>query len=358
MNLDDTIDYYDYHLPEELIAQEPIAKRDASRLMVVDRKQGAIEHRQFTDLPTYLQVNDLLVMNDTRVVPARLIGIRTATGGKWEGLFLRKEGERDWRIIGQTRGTLQPGERITLLPPLGQSDQEACHVDTVEILLKERHEGGEWVVEPQSDVETFTLLSQYGVMPLPHYMKRDAVANDLERYQTTYAERPGAVAAPTAGLHFTPELFAACKSRGVESARVTLHVGLGTFRPVSVQKLADHKMHSEWFELPQGTVKSIEAARNQGGRVVAVGTTTVRTLESAAKAGPLAATTGDTNLFIRPPFEFQAVDAMITNFHLPKSTLLVLVSTFAGRELVKRAYEEAVAEKYRFFSYGDAMLIL
>jgi S-adenosylmethionine:tRNA ribosyltransferase-isomerase len=202
------------------------------------------------------------------------------------------------------------------------------------------------------------LLQQYGEMPLPHYMEREASAADTERYQTTYATRPGAVAAPTAGLHFTPDLLRQLEERGVGTARVTLHVGLGTFRPVSVERLSEHTMHSEWCELPQDTVAQIAETKQRGGRVVAVGTTSVRTMESFVREGELQAGAGETNLFIRPPFEFQVVDTLITNFHLPKSTLLVLVSTFAGRELILRAYEEAIREQYRFFSYGDAMLIL
>lgn len=359
MNPEDHIAFYDYELPGDLIAQQPADRRDASRLLVVDRRSQAISHRQFTDLPELLSSGDLLVRNNTRVVPARLFGVRTATGGKWEGLFLRDEDQGRWRIIGQTRGTLQPGERITLLPPADQTAQ----VERVELLLEKRMSGGEWLVRPLSSAGTLDLLHQFGTLPLPHYMQRSAVELDWERYQTTYAQKPGAVAAPTAGLHFTPEILDRCQQRGIETADVTLHVGLGTFRPVSSEHLDDHQMHAEWCELPDSTAAAITTTKARGGRIVAVGTTSVRTLEAVAGQGGegdvrLTGWQGETNLFIRPPYQFRVVDALVTNFHLPKSTLLVLVSTFAGRDLILRAYHEAIRERYRFFSYGDAMLIL
>lgn len=348
----DRIDHYDYELPEELIAQVPTPQRAESRLMVIDRQAGEIAHLHFFDLPKLLGSNDLLVMNNTQVVPARLTGRRQSTGGKWEGLFLRDVDPDHWRVIGQTRGRLQMGEKLellstnnTTLPPLLLSLVEKC-------------DGGEWIARPHSSQGTLALLQSYGDIPLPHYMRRAATSFDHQRYQTTYASRPGAVAAPTAGLHFTPEVLQACRTQGVDKAMVTLHVGLGTFRPVKATHLSDHQMHSEWCELTQETVAAIQACRSAHGRVIAVGTTTVRTLEAAAARGELAAWQGETDLFIRPPFEFQVVDGLITNFHLPKSTLLVLVSTFAGRELMLHAYQEAVRLKYRFFSYGDAMLIL
>lgn len=226
------------------------------------------------------------------------------------------------------------------------------------LVLQEKTDDGEWIVRPESDESTWQLLAHYGTMPLPPYLEREAVGMDWERYQTVYATAPGAVAAPTAGLHFTPQILDRCREREIETAPVTLHVGLGTFRPVSVERLSEHHMHHEWCELPAETVAWMERARSAGGRVVAVGTTTVRTLEAAARRGPLEPWRGETNLFIRPPFQFRSVDAILTNFHLPKSTLLVLVSTFAGRNLILHAYREAVRENYRFFSYGDAMLIL
>lgn len=346
---------YDYVLPEELIAQTPAEKRDASRLMIINREQGTIEHTSFNQLPTYLNAGDLLVLNNTRVVPARLIGIRTSTGGKWEGLFLRLESPNEWRLIGQTRGRLQPGERLTLTP----ADAASATPDaTLDLTLQTKNEDGTWIATPESTEPALTLLDRFGTLPLPHYMHRSAEMSDRERYQTTYAEKPGAVAAPTAGLHFTPEVFEACRQRQVETATVTLHVGLGTFRPVSVERLDDHKMHSEWCDVPEETVRKIESTKQRNGRVIAVGTTSVRPLESICQQGRLRPWQGETDLFIRPPFQFQVIDALITNFHLPKSTLLVLVSTFAGRELMLRAYEEAIRERYRFFSYGDAMIIL
>jgi len=377
MSAEELISHYDYHLPEHLIAQQPADQRDASRLMVIDRHSQTISHHVFRDLPGLLAAGDLLVMNNTRVVPARLNGIRTATGGKWEGLFLREEVDQQWRLIGQTRGTLQAGERITLLPnnrpqpadssaeistismePSPTEHDPKRHCPAVELLLKERQPGGEWICQPLTTLSTLEVLEEFGTLPLPHYMQRSASAADWERYQTTYAERPGAVAAPTAGLHFTRQIFQQCRLRGIETSQVTLHVGLGTFRPVSVEHLHDHQMHHEWCELPAETVQAIDRAQARKSRVVAVGTTCVRTLESVAQLGKLSPWTGETNLFIRPPFKFGVVDALVTNFHLPKSTLLVLVCTFAGRELVLRAYAEAIKNRYRFYSYGDAMLIL
>jgi S-adenosylmethionine:tRNA ribosyltransferase-isomerase len=348
----DSIDSYDYQLPAELIAQYPTERRDASRLMVLSRQSGAIAHQRFSDLPDLLKAGDLLVANETRVVPARLTGLRTATGGKWEGLFLREEGFGRWRIIGQTRGRLQAGEQITLLA--GDSSGSS---ETLTLTLLEKQDQGEWLVSVGSDASTWDLLDRYGAIPLPHYMHREAGSVDADRYQTTYARSPGAVAAPTAGLHFTPEVLDRCKERGIGFATVTLHVGLGTFRPVSVSRLSDHVMHHEWCQVPEETVSAILRTRESGGRVVAVGTTTVRTLESVAASGPLRAWSGATNLFLKPGSPFRVVDALITNFHLPRSTLLVLVSAFANREQVLHAYGQAIVERYRFYSYGDAMLI-
>lgn len=353
----DRIELYDYRLPEELIAQYPTERRDASRLLVVDRRTGTLEHRHFADLPELLRRGDLLVRNNTQVVPARLFGNRARTGGKWEGLFLREEPNHRWRIIGQTRGRLTPGERLTLHPARAdQADDQSP--DLLELLLEERTGPGEWICRPESTLDTLTLLRRFGTLPLPPYVDRGVAANDWERYQTLYASRPGAVAAPTAGLHFTPDVLSACERRGVSTADVTLHVGMGTFRPVSVERLGQHRMHSEWCELPEETADMVRQTQQSNGRIVAVGTTAVRTLESIAASGPVRSWQGETDLFIRPPFRFQVVDAMITNFHLPRSTLLVLVCTFAGRELMLRAYDEAIRCRYRFFSYGDAMLIL
>lgn len=358
MNQLEFIDHYDYELPPELIAQTPAERRDTSRLLVVERSSGAISHQQFSDLPTLLGSGDLLVMNNTRVVPAKLTGRRVATDGKWEGLYLRDEAAGQWRIIGKTRGKLAPGEEIALTPAGPELQRDQARKKHLLIKLIEKRDGGEWIVQPESSDSTPELLAEFGTMPLPHYMQREAGSADFERYQTMYAETPGAVAAPTAGLHFTPEVLQQCQVNGIDSAKVTLHVGLGTFRPVKVERLDEHDMHYEWCQLPAETVDKINQTKEQGGRVVAVGTTSVRTLEAVAAQGSLQAWQGETNLFIRPPYQFQVVDALLTNFHLPKSTLLVLVSTLASRELILEAYAEAIREKYRFFSYGDAMLIL
>ncbi len=349
---DDNIQLYDYSLPNELIAQIPAERRDASRLLVLDRKSGAVEHQLFVDLPSYLRHNDLLVVNNTRVVPAKLKGVRTATNGKWEGLFLREEPDHHWRLIGHTRGSLQAGETLTIVP----ADKKQSAAELILKLVK--RDFGEWIAQPQSDEPTLELLAKFGTMPLPPYMERDTEATDWDRYQTTFAKHAGAVAAPTAGLHFTPELLKRCEELGVNQAAVTLHVGIGTFRPVNVDRLSDHNMHHEWCELPVETVQAISDTKAKGGRVIAVGTTTVRTLESVCAAGPLRPWKGETNLFITPPWNFQVVDGLITNFHLPKSTLLVLVSAFSTRENILNAYHSAIAEEYRFFSYGDAMLII
>ncbi len=349
----DALSSYDYDLPPELIANHPLPQRDASRLLVLDRRSGEIAHREFRDFPSFIRPHDLLVLNETKVIPARLIGRRTATGGRWEGLFLGVTTSGQWRLIGHTRGKLQPGESITLEPVHASTSP-----DRLPLTLCERDDDGEWTATVENDAGHLTLLDRFGAVPLPPYIQRETPTDDdRERYQTTFARTPGAVAAPTAGLHFTPEILDRCRERGARVAKVTLHVGLGTFRPVSVERLGDHRMHYEWCQLPQPTVDAVAAARSAGGRVIAIGTTTVRTLESAAANGPLAPFAGETNLFIRPPYEFQVVDALLTNFHLPCSTLLVLLSAFTGREQVLAAYQAAIEERYRFYSYGDAMLV-
>jgi S-adenosylmethionine:tRNA ribosyltransferase-isomerase len=347
----DLVDNYDYDLPDELIARAPAAARDASRLLTADRSTEQIAHRRMRDFPELLRPGDLLVINETRVVPARLSGYRTATGGKWEGLYLGTAENGCWRVIGQTRGTLRPGETLTLRSA-GASGGELV------LGLEESCAEGEWLARPHSDRDALALLNEFGAVPLPPYIERDRpTPEDRERYQTVYARRPGAVAAPTAGLHFTPELLEACVARGAEIARVTLHVGLGTFRPISVQRLSEHRMHAEWCELTEETADAIRRVRAADGRVIAVGTTTVRTLETAAAEGEIRAFRGETDLFIRPPYRFRVVDALLTNFHLPRSTLLVLVSTLGGAELIRRAYQEAKSRQYRFYSYGDAMFV-
>jgi len=350
----DELNSYDYQLPEELIAQEPCRRREDARLLVVDRESGRFEHRSIGDLPEFLNPGDCLILNDTRVIPARLLGRRTATGGRWEGLYLGGTTSGGWRLISQCRGKLRVGEQITVTPAEDESSNQV-----LELTLTEQQDEGVWIAEPASHREALELLGQFGTLPLPPYIGRKiATKTDWERYQTTFAQKPGAVAAPTAGLHFTPELLKACGNRGVQYAFVTLHVGLGTFRPVTVEKLSEHRMHAEWCELSAETAARIHATQQQSGRIVAVGTTTVRTLESVAQTGALQPWQGETDLFIRPPYQFRAVDCLLTNFHLPRSTLFVMVCTLAGRELMRAAYMEAILEEYRFFSYGDAMLIL
>lgn len=347
------ISAYDYELPQELIADRPLPERDASRLLVLDRRTGTLNHRMFREFPTLVRPHDLLVLNETKVIPARLVGRRTQTGGRWEGLFLGVTPTGDWRLIGQTRGKLQPGESITLEPARTASDP-----DRLQLTLRERTDDGEWSASIDRDADHLTLLDRFGTVPLPPYIERSTpTAEDRERYQTIYARTPGAVAAPTAGLHFTPAILDQCRQRGARIAAVTLHVGMGTFRPVTAARLSDHTMHEEWCELTRQTVEAIAEARQAGGRVIAVGTTTVRTLESAAAGRTLAPFCGQTKLFIRPPYEFRVVDALVTNFHLPRSTLLVLLSAFAGRDAILAAYRSAVAARYRFFSYGDAMFV-
>lgn len=345
----DRLSTYDYSLPDELIARTPLPTRDASRLMVLSRQTGEIQHGLIRELADWLKPHDCLVLNDSRVLPARLLGRRAATGGKWEGLYLGSDPSGAWRLIGQTRGYLRVGESVVIDGPRGPLGMR----------LVSREPGGVLMFQPERAGTAVDLLAEYGQLPLPPYLEREPDDEDRERYQTVYAANPGSIAAPTAGLHFTPELLQRCADRGATTARVTLHVGLGTFRPVSVENLDEHLMHSEWCEVSESTARAIEETRNRQGRVVAVGTTSLRTLESAALAqSPFAAWQGETRLFVRPPYSFRVVDALLTNFHLPKSTLLMLVSAFAGMELTRRAYEEAIRERYRFFSYGDAMLIV
>jgi len=342
---------YDYELPSHLIAQTPVPCRSDARLLVVDRASNSLSHKHIRDLPELLRTDDCLVINDTRVVPARLVGSRTQTGGQWEGLFLEADPNGLWRVMGKTRGKLTTGETVRLLNAAGRDD--------VELELVARQDDGTWIVRPGTSEETFALLERVGWVPLPPYIRKGRMVEaDREKYQTVYAEKPGAVAAPTAGLHFTEGLLRRIEEDAITVARLTLHVGLGTFRPISADSLAEHQMHSEWGSVGRECIEAIGSCRARGGRAVAVGTTSVRLLETAAAGGSLEPFSGHTDLFIRPPYEFRAVDALLTNFHLPRTTLLVLVYTFGGRELIRRAYEEAIREEYRFYSYGDAMLIL
>ncbi len=345
------LDAYDYEFPRRLIAQEPLPNRADARLLVVHRGDATFQHSHVRDLPQILRSGDLLIFNDTRVVPARLVGFRTLTAGHWEGLFLRSDEQGLWRLLARSRGKMAIGETITLV--------NAAGADDVRLRLVERAEDGVWVMHAESDEHTFALLDRIGRTPLPPYIRHgEMLPADRERYQTIYARQPGAVAAPTAGLHFTSELLKRLEVGGIGHAYVTLHVGLDTFRPISVERLADHPMHSEWGELSETTAQIIRDCRARGGRIVAVGTTSVRVLETVAASGDeMAAWSGWTNLFIRPPYAFKSVDALITNFHLPRTTLLVLVGEFAGRELIQRAYQEAIRQEYRFYSYGDTMLI-
>jgi S-adenosylmethionine:tRNA ribosyltransferase-isomerase len=337
---------FDYDLPPHLIAQEPAADRDAARLLVVDRSTGLLRHNHFRDLPDLLDPGDLLVPNDTRVLPARLIGHREKTGGKWEGLFLRETPDGLWELLAQTRGRPAIGEVIAVEP------------GPLKLTLRGRA-GGHWLTEPSPPGRPAELLAVSGRVPLPPYIRKGrAGAGDKERYQTVYARADGSVAAPTAGLHFTPAVFDALAARGIDRAYVTLHVGLGTFEPIKTADPTRHRMHSEWGEVPAATVEAVRACRARGGRVIAVGTTATRALESAACGGELRPWSGETDIFIHPPYKFRVVDGLITNFHLPRTTLLLLVAALAGPELVKAAYAEAVRREYRFYSYGDAMLVV
>jgi len=339
-------DLLDYDLPPHLIAQEPAADRDASRLLVVDRSTGRLSHHHFRDLPELLNPGDLLVLNDTRVLPARLVGKRARTGGKWEGLFLRETPDGLWELLAQTRGHPAVSEVIAVEP------------GPLRLTLRGRA-GGHWLAEPWPPGRPAELLAVSGQVPLPPYIRKGrAGAADRERYQTVYARADGSVAAPTAGLHFTPGVFDRLTARGIGWARVTLHVGLGTFEPMKTNDPAQHRMHAEWGEVPAAAVEAIHSCKARGGRVIAVGTTATRALESAARGGELAPWSGETDIFIHPPYRFRVLGGLITNFHLPRTTLLLLVAAFAGAELVKAAYAEAIREGYRFYSYGDAMLVV
>jgi len=335
---------FDYQLPPERIAQTPISPRHDSRLLVLNRADGSIEHTKFWEIDQFLTPGDLLVINETRVIPARIFAHKQPGGGKAELLLLKKQDSHTWSVLGGGKG-LRSGRKLTI--------DDGPDAEIIQVL-----DGPKRLVRFSEPVEPY--LDRIGHVPLPPYIHTHL--DDPERYQTVYAKSPGSAAAPTAGLHFTPELIEKLNKKGVNFARLTLHVGLDTFAPVTEEAPAEHKIHTEWCELTEETAGKINAAKQAGGRIIAVGTTSVRTLETAARetgAGEIvSAFSGSTDLFILPGFEFKAVDALITNFHLPKSTLVMLVSAFANRELILDTYQKAIEEEYRFFSFGDAMLIL
>lgn len=333
-----------YNLPEELIAQTPIEPRDSSRLMVLERKSGNITHTKFSSLFDWLKKGDLLVLNDTKVLPARIFGTRTDTASKVEFVLLKRKSDTDWECIAG------PGKKAKVGHSFIFSDKLSGEV--IEVLPD-----GNRILRFNFDGEFYALLNEVGNMPLPHYIKEEL--KDKDRYQTVYSKELGSAAAPTAGLHFTKEMLNALKEKGINIAYVTLHVGLGTFRPVKVDNILEHKMHSEHYHIPKETADIINETKEKGGRVICVGTTSCRTVESAAdENGRVDCCSGDTEIFIYPGYKFKCLDALITNFHLPESTLIMLVSALAGYENTMNAYKIAVDERYRFFSFGDAMLIV
>ena len=336
-------DFY-YDLPEELIAQTPLEKRDTSRLMVLDKKTGQVQHKHFYDIIDYLQEGDCLVINDTKVIPARLYGQKTGTGGAVEVLLLKDLGDSRWECIVSPGRRLKEGANITF----GDGRLTA----TIDKVL----ETGNRIISFHYEGIFLEILEELGEMPLPHYIKEHL--SDPDRYQTVYCREPGSAAAPTAGLHFTPELMERIREKGVVFAPVTLHVGLGTFRPVKEEEITDHVMHSEQYFITPQSAEIINQARQSGHRVIAVGTTSCRTLETVTDENHVTHPgTGNTDIFIYPGYTFKGLDALITNFHLPESTLVMLVSALAGQENILNAYRQAVEEKYRFFSFGDAMFI-
>lgn len=338
-----TKDFY-YDLPPELIAQTPLTDRTASRLLVVNKKTGKLAHKHFYDIVDYLNPGDCLVMNNTRVIPARLYGSKEKSGGKIEFLLLKRIGIDTWEVILKPGKKAKPGSRFEFGGGL-------LHAEVLSVA-----EDGKRIVKFEYDGIWEELLDKLGEMPLPPYIKEKLT--DKERYQTVYSKIEGSAAAPTAGLHFTKELLEKIKANGVKLAYLTLHVGLGTFRPVSAERIEDHIMHTEYYEISAETAEIINSCRKNGGRIIAVGTTSIRTLETVADdAGKVKSASGETNIFIYPGYKFKIVDCIITNFHLPESTLMMLVSAFAGKEKIFNAYETAVKEKYRFFSFGDAMYL-
>ncbi|TVP62040.1 MAG: tRNA preQ1(34) S-adenosylmethionine ribosyltransferase-isomerase QueA [Nodularia sp. (in: Bacteria)] len=380
VNLDCSLAGYDYILPNELIAQNPVIPRDNSRLLVVNSpttgQESAPIHQIFRDLPELLRANDLLIINDTKVIPARLYG-RKSTGAEIEVLLLEERQNNCWLALVKPGKRFKPGAKITFAPrnlknrnqkdsPLVETrfiaselvDKQSIASElTATVLETDAATGGRLlrfdVPEGKALVE---VLDQYGEIPLPPYITASTAAD--EQYQTVYAQQPGAIAAPTAGLHFTPELLSKLSDRGINQAFITLHVGVGTFRPVEIEDVTSHQMHEEWISVPPATVEQIRATKAAGGRIIAVGTTAVRALEGAAKSGDLQPFCGKTDLFIYPGYQWRVVDGLITNFHLPRSSLLMLVSALISRQRLLKIYQEAIAAKYRFYSFGDAMLIL
>ena len=336
---------YDFDLPPELIAQTPAGRRDESKMLVLDRAAGTIAHRKFTDLPEYLSAGDALVLNSSKVICARLLGTRDS-GAPAEVMLIKPLGDGRYEAMVHPGGKLRPGRRVTVSPQLQVEIQEMTDRRTR-------------IVQLHTGLPFDEAIERFGHVPLPPYIRRADETEDATRYQTVYAREPGSVAAPTAGLHFTEEVLDQIRKRDVSIAEVVLHVGAGTFKPVEVEDPADHVMHEEWFTISATTADLLNATRDRGGSITAVGTTAVRTLESAVSSDRrFAPTSGETAIFIRPGFKFRAVDRLLTNFHLPRSTLLMLVAAFAGYDLVTEAYQAAIAERYRFYSYGDAMLIL
>lgn len=341
---------YDYNLPEELIAQHPVARRDHSRLMVLHKQDGRLEHKLFSDIIDYLLPGDILVINETKVLPARIFGRRKNTGAKIEILLLKQLTDERWEVL------VKPGKRARVGESIVFYEQDGQKIIMEASIIANTDHGGR-ILEFSYRGNFLEILNHIGTMPLPPYIKEKLT--DQTRYQTVYANITGSAAAPTAGLHFTTELLDTVQQKGIKLAKVLLHVGLGTFRPVEAEDIRAHKMHQEYYQVSPETAKLINDTRRNGGRIIAVGTTSVRTLETVADTqGIVRAGSGYTDIFIYPGYKFKCVDGLITNFHLPKSSLLMLVSAFVGREQTLQAYQEAVKEKYRFFSFGDAMLII
>ncbi|WP_421380132.1 tRNA preQ1(34) S-adenosylmethionine ribosyltransferase-isomerase QueA [Bacillus salacetis] len=340
------VEDFDFHLPEELIAQTPLEKRSESRLMAIDRETGSLQHKKFKDITGFLKEGDCLVLNDTRVLPARLFGVKEETGAKIEVLLLKQEEGDKWETL------VKPAKRVKVGTKVSFGEGKLTAVCT-----EEKEQGGR-TMEFHYEGIFYEVLDELGEMPLPPYISEKL--EDQDRYQTVFARERGSAAAPTAGLHFTEELLDEIRAKGVHVAFITLHVGLGTFRPVSVDSIEEHDMHSEFYQITEGTARLLNEVKESGGRIITVGTTSTRTLETIASRhdGRFVEENGWTDIFIYPGYEFKAIDGLVTNFHLPKSTLIMLVSAFTSREIILNAYNTAVEEKYRFFSFGDSMLIL